>query len=80
MLESRQEAKIEEALADIENNAESIKFLTKALEAMAQVRELMQTAEDKIFDTPNGDRIGSLTMSLEDLEAEVQKQIERMMA
>lgn len=81
MLDSRQEVKFEEALADIEKSVkESVEFLTNALEAMAQVRHLMQDAEDKVFDTPNGDRIGSLTMDLENLEAEVQTQIERMMA
>ena len=67
-----------EPTADEKKVMESIDYLNKALVELAKVRSLMQTAEDKIFDSPIADRIGSLTMDLEELEAEVQAQIERM--
>ena len=50
----------------------------KAIDAIMTAESHLQNAASKLFETPEDDRLTSLAMSLEDLEIDVRRQMERM--
>ena len=79
VLESLRNIEFDKAVSALEAQfKDSILYLEKAQTALNTVLSFLLTAESKVTDFPDGDRIGSLAMAVEDLECDLKKQIERM--
>lgn len=57
---------------------ESLSEVRQALAALLAAESHLLNAAGKVYGTPDDDRITSLSMSVEDLECDLRKQIHRM--
>ena len=67
-LQATLEAGLPEALAQVR----------KAIDALMQAESHLQNAASKLIDTPEDDRLLSLSITLENIEIDVRRQMERM--
>ena len=79
MLESAFEFEFEKAVDELNaNHDEAINLLKQAVVALNVVRVLIEKAENKVCELPEGDRIGSLIIDTDDLEEAITNQVKRM--
>ncbi len=83
MLESIFEEKFDAAVDGIQTTLErglpmAIDHAERAIELLIKVQAELCKAADYVKNTPEDDRLVSLSMSAEDLESQVKKQLERM--
>ena len=57
---------------------EALAQVRKAIDALIQAETHLMNAASKLTDTPEDDRLTSLSIAIEDLEIDVRRQMERM--
>ena len=57
---------------------EALAQVRKAIDSLIEAESHLQNAASKLADTPEDDRLTSLSLSLEDIEIDIRRQMERM--